>query len=395
MYKYHLRDQVDGQAHRGWMRHMFYSLIQQVVRQDPAYWAIMAAARPDKNYRLISYPYYTKDTSKGDSTGFTHLDINVGRLVKSGRGINVIQSSLSLDDEDEDGCTMLVPGFHRWIAEWWARVVERRENRDGYTTNAKNIYTAQDQQDFGRLVPVPCKRGTIRISRPEILHGSTAVANKRRRIVFVGHYGIQTDHETLDLDEAERWTELVKCHQAFVTPRKSTSGEGFRYGRPTFTFRGVTKLNHTSNVGDAMVGARRWDDPRVMKERDILLGADDEAALRMVAVIRSRLVSEFIDAFPSVKKAEMEAYGNRSFYMNRSGQRPPPEQDEVSELSERVGGVSVDEELDGFSESDGSEEDAVSEETLEVEDDSEIEDGDDEMFDENFEDDIYQRGYIY
>ena len=95
--------------------------------------------------------------SKGDSTGFTHLDINVGRLVKSGRGINVIQSLLSLDDEDEDGCTMLVPGFHRWIAEWWACMVEQRENHDGYTTNAKNIYMVQDQQDFGRLVPVPCK----------------------------------------------------------------------------------------------------------------------------------------------------------------------------------------------------------------------------------------------
>src|SRR5437773_12159522 len=100
-----------------------------------------------------------------------------------------------------------------------------------------------------------------------------------------------------------------------------------------------------------MVGARRWDDPRVMKEHDILLGADDEAALRMVAVIRSRLVSEFIDAFPSVKKAEMEAYGNRSFYMNRSGQCSPSEQDEVSELSKRVSDVSVDEELDDFSKS--------------------------------------------
>ena len=78
----------------------------------------MVAARPDKNYRLISYSYYTKDTSKGDSTSFTHLDINVGKLVESGRSINIIQSSLSLDDKDENGCMILVPGFHQWIAEW-------------------------------------------------------------------------------------------------------------------------------------------------------------------------------------------------------------------------------------------------------------------------------------
>ena len=77
------------------------------------YWAIITAARPDKNYHLISYLYYTKDTLKGDSTGFTHLDINVGRLVKSGRSINIIQSSLRLDNENEDGYIILVPGFHR------------------------------------------------------------------------------------------------------------------------------------------------------------------------------------------------------------------------------------------------------------------------------------------
>jgi hypothetical protein len=32
MYLYHLRDEQDGQKRRGWMRHMFYSLVQQLVR---------------------------------------------------------------------------------------------------------------------------------------------------------------------------------------------------------------------------------------------------------------------------------------------------------------------------------------------------------------------------
>jgi hypothetical protein len=44
---------------------------------------------------------------------------------------------------------------------------------------------------------------------------------------------------------------------------KSMSGEGFRYGRPLFPFPSVTKLTSTSYVGDALIGARRWDDIQV------------------------------------------------------------------------------------------------------------------------------------
>ncbi|KAH0538351.1 hypothetical protein FGG08_005046 [Glutinoglossum americanum] len=50
LYKHHQRSSAeDGDEPRGWIRHMFYSLTQQLVRQDPAYWAIVAAARPDQN----------------------------------------------------------------------------------------------------------------------------------------------------------------------------------------------------------------------------------------------------------------------------------------------------------------------------------------------------------
>jgi hypothetical protein len=145
MYKHHARDKVDGVERRGWMRHMFYSLVQQVIRQDPGYYGLMAAARPDKNWRLISYPYYTKDTTVGDRTGFRHLDINVEELVEKGRGCNMVQGLVSLDNEDDDGCTVLVPGFHRHIGVWWQRVRERGQAGCGYTTNASKTYLAVDE----------------------------------------------------------------------------------------------------------------------------------------------------------------------------------------------------------------------------------------------------------
>ena len=91
--------------------------VQQLVQQDPIYYALIAAAQPDKNTWLICYPYYVKYQVEGESTGFAYLDINVDKFIKMGQGKNIIQGSLSLDDENEHSCTLLVPGFHRHIYE--------------------------------------------------------------------------------------------------------------------------------------------------------------------------------------------------------------------------------------------------------------------------------------
>ncbi|KAI9766266.1 MAG: hypothetical protein M1840_006680 [Geoglossum simile] len=175
----------------------------------------MVAAWPDRNWRIISYPYYTKDTTIGKSTGFVHLDINVEKFVDSGYGGNIIQGSVSLDDEDENGCTILVPRFHTQIRTWWERVRQRGLNHLGHTTNAKITYLPEDKRSFGKLMPVPCKRGAIRITRLEILHGSTSNAIQWRRVVFVWQCGIRDDHEMLDLEEAEQWSDLEEFLKAF------------------------------------------------------------------------------------------------------------------------------------------------------------------------------------
>ncbi|KAI9761349.1 MAG: hypothetical protein M1840_001973 [Geoglossum simile] len=321
MYLYHLRDEQDGQKCRGWMHHMLYSLVQQLVRQDPVYYALIAASRPDKNTWLICYPYYVKYQVEGESTGFAHLDINVDRFVETGCGKNIIQGSLSLDDENKYGCTLLVLGFHHHIHEWWARVKQRGQDSSGYTTNAKKTYFPVDQEDFGRLVPVPCKREAVRITMPEMLYGSTPKAKNIRRILFNWPTEIRADHQTLDMEEAETWNQVAQCHQSMEALMKSTSGEGFRYGQPLFPFPGVTKLSSTSCVGDALIRVRRWDDIWVEEERNILLVADDESALQLAKEIRERLV---------------QAFFNRSYFQNKYRPRPEAERDESSLSSEEL-----------------------------------------------------------
>ena len=99
MYLDHYRP-VPGRLHMGCLRNIFYSLPQQLFRQDPVWYALVAAARPDRSWRLISYPYITKHAIDGDRTGFLHLDLNMQDYVHSSRGANTFSTSISLDQED-------------------------------------------------------------------------------------------------------------------------------------------------------------------------------------------------------------------------------------------------------------------------------------------------------
>ena len=66
--------------------HCLAKIGQQLMRQDPLYYTLHAALRPDKHWRLVSYPYYVKYAKEGDSTYFKHIDINVPYLLTHGRG---------------------------------------------------------------------------------------------------------------------------------------------------------------------------------------------------------------------------------------------------------------------------------------------------------------------
>ena len=97
---------------------MFHSISQQLMRQDPAYYTLYATLRPDKQWRLVSYPYYAKFAVEGDSTYFRHIDVNIPDLLAHARGSSQIQGTVSLDNETEDNCTVLLPGMHKKLQQW-------------------------------------------------------------------------------------------------------------------------------------------------------------------------------------------------------------------------------------------------------------------------------------
>ena len=313
LYLYH-QGRRNGQANRGWLRTMYYGLVQQAIRQDIGYWALYVCLRPDHQQKLIAYPYYAKYALPQDLTFFQHLDLNVRQFLETGKGGNIIQGSVSLDDETFDGCTTIIPGFHHRIQEWWARVVQRQEVPDGRITGMAKIWHPEDAQDFGAFVPVPAQRGTVRITRPEIPHGSTANSRKIRRTILPWFVGIDDNHEQLDNPESESWGQLSQYHARQEAPQLTPSGHPNKYGPIPYRFPASIPLWLESAISHALRGNTTWDDPRVQWEANLLLGLDREAAQAAIVSHRCHALREIKKCWDMVRHAEQEFFEVDSFF---------------------------------------------------------------------------------
>ena len=242
----------------------------------------MAATNPNKTWKQISYPYYVKAVLPGDGIYFQHLDLNMKRYVECGCGKNRIQTSLTLNQETEQNCTMVVLGFHKKILKWWRGVEAKGEaecsgkfrryiNHDGNTLKTDEIYTLADAKKYGKLVPVVCRPSDIRVSRPEILHRSTAnkegVAETSRCVVNPWFVGIQDDHETLDMPESRSWSSVAATHGDLSTTNGTPLGQINTHVYHPYRLPAAVIMRNISSLSDALVGQRRWDDSQVVIER--------------------------------------------------------------------------------------------------------------------------------
>jgi hypothetical protein len=165
------------------------------------------------------------------------------------------------------------------------------------------------------LVPIPCKRGDIRITLPEIIHGTTPQADGIRQTILPWFTGISKDDpEQLDNRESETWSQLAICHRDMMPCKKSPSGRTATAYQNGPAFHAAILLWPTSLIGDALVGRRQWDSPQVLAQLRVLFGSDDAAATALVSTIRNNILKAYEDAWEELQTMERETYGGNSFF---------------------------------------------------------------------------------
>lgn len=328
MYRYHLR-RIDGNENLGWLRIMYHSLIQQAVRTDLRYWLLYSVLREE--HTMVSYPYYTKYTVPGDKTFFRHVDLNLSVAHAQGLGADMIQGSVSIDDENSQNCTEVLEGFHRHVGPYlqWRKTAKKDPSGliEGWKDNVDWTQEAQATAPGVKWAKSICGEGDIRITHPMTPHGSTGPATTTRRTILPWY--VMVRQGVMENPAMGTYDEISKAHRDLTAPPASPSGHRNKYGGIKWAFPADVHIDFSSWIQKAILAQVSWDNPLVRKEIHDLLSKDEDGILEHIRKEREYVVEEIKTLWPVVKELEKAAfaksadgkYPDVSFFTNKG--KPP------------------------------------------------------------------------
>jgi hypothetical protein len=136
--------------------------------------------------------------------------------------------------------------------------------------------------------------------------------------MFPWFVGIQKDHEALEVVEGGTWSELSAAHRDQRSPPATPSGLPNKHGAIPFRFPASININGLSPVSDALVGAKRWDSADVIDCRNTILSQNHNVAGQFFDDWKRGANKKAIEMFELVKKAEMQCYGERSYWYHKN-----------------------------------------------------------------------------
>ncbi|KAE9979519.1 hypothetical protein BLS_009725 [Venturia inaequalis] len=291
MYKYHQRC-IRDHANLGWNRAMYYGLGQQVIESDDeetgTYVSVSkktgaititqdGTITPENIQSVVfSFPTPIDITVSLDRKNDKFKHRNDIPPAKKGRSayspVDAIQGSLTITGEDSQNCTRIIPRMHSTskIKKWIEMMVSRGiKVGNGFITGMKPDvhWTEAEAKEFDtERKDIVCKDLQIRVTHPLIPHGSNGPATRERITMLPWLYGIQVDHETLEMAEAGSWNEISTTHRDLVAGPATPSGLSVNYGKIPYAFPAAIYYNLSSPIAAALVGRAKWSSSSVATE---------------------------------------------------------------------------------------------------------------------------------
>lgn len=78
------------------------------------------------------------------------------------------------------------------------------------------------------------------------------------------------------------WEDVYRANRDMVEMKKEPMRTPLRFGIGSHRFGGCVELRVVSELGDAVLGLRKWEGRDVLKERDLVLGFDSASAWEYV-----------------------------------------------------------------------------------------------------------------
>lgn len=323
MYRHHQRE-WSARYNFGWNQIQLFSLVQQCMRLDLGLYALVACARTDGATCLVSEPVKTFFSQIDEPTHSASVSVDIDKYLKrnaAGLGDD-IKAFVAIDDEDPQNCNAYVSRFHlkETVREWWNMLRDReaelgldertlRISRDTIVLDRDNWGDREDAK-FGGFRQQSCQAGDVLLAHETLPELMTGPATRVRRLMFPSYKAITgPGHRRIKgKDLHTRSWEMIADANRDLKPL----GLGSRF---PFAFPVNVRIYAGDPLAEAIIGLRRWDDPVVIKRRDDLLGFDDDESEYVIQEQRRHLRQQYIFHFGTLKAAEMQYYGNDSYFL--------------------------------------------------------------------------------
>jgi len=132
------------------------------------------------------------------------------------------------------------------------------------------------------------------------------------RCFFPWFVKVQDDHGELENIEGGSWVQVACANRDLTAPPGTAIGNHHRHRYPKARFPASVPLYGIGALPDALLGQRRWDDPLVIRDRNIMFGSDKTAFDAYVQNYRATAVSKFREAFEVMRAEEKKVYQHKS-----------------------------------------------------------------------------------
>jgi len=315
MYDWHFHPHADN-PRRGWASNMWFSLIQQLVRQDIVYWMWHVYLRPDHAWRLISVPDCAKSAYPGECTYIQQPNISVRKFIDSGYGKNFLQSVVSLDNEDRDNCDELLLGMNHHLGSWWEDLSHSSGTSDDSIQKVVSEgWSPEDEERFGIQWIKQIRQHTdVSFSSPDIPQRSSGMSTAQRHTLSGYLVSIDEEHSEIDITNSGSWEELSQRHRDFILPESPTETQ--TSDEEPFFF-GTVRLCGLGAISDTLLGRGRWGNAETIHLFNILFGPDEEWAWKYIQSWRENAFAQYVATFDRIVEAEKVTYGENSFFKSQ------------------------------------------------------------------------------
>lgn len=311
-----------GKPKKGWNRIMVHSAIQQVMRMDPVLYALTVAMRPDHCHRLMPCAYLAKfATNLGEDNSFLHLDLDLKGHVEEGKPANLLTCGVSLTNEDDQNCTVVIPGIHRRLPELVAYMREKGHiNTASTMTTDFKWWNKEASEKFGYKTPSPVPVLGARFSRLTTVHGSSGTATKVRATLLPWFVAYGEDYDKcLDAPTGLTWAEQHACHRDCLPATIEPTGKRPIVTIPQERFPAWITFIPPYPLGQAIMGYRKYEDPEVQKDLKRLFHEDRKVAQGFVRHTRRLILRQYHCLIAKVKEAEAQYFGVNSYHYQYTG----------------------------------------------------------------------------